>query len=247
MKAVIPIKGLDQAKQRLAPLLSAAERGALMAHMIDDVLTALSHCPGITGLVVISDDPEVQAQVRRYGARIMVEPPAEDYPANQLSDGAASEGARGFARLNQVYAMAVNILASEGEQGVLLLPADLPQISAADIEEMLEDHTRPGVTIVPAAADGGTNAMVLSPPEIIAPGFGELSCQRHCARARAKGIEARVLTLPGPGLDVDTVEDLLALMELPPGSATRAFLHHSGIAERLRDSSVDKGEQQVVA
>ncbi len=246
MKAVIPIKGLDQAKQRLAPLLSATERRALMAHMIDDVLSALGRCPGITGLVVVSDDADVQVQVRAYGARILAEPPAEDIES--LSENAlCNKQARGFARLNQVYAMAAKILASEGERGVLLLPADLPRISAADIEAILEIHADPGVTIVPATADGGTNAMVLSPPDIIAPGFGELSCQRHCASARAKGIEARVLKLPGPGLDVDTVEDLRALLALPAGSGTRAFLHDSGIADRLQGSAVDAAEQQVVA
>ncbi len=247
MKAVIPIKGLARAKQRLAPLLSATERRALMAHMIDDVLTALVRCPGITGLVVISDDPAVRAQVRGYGARILAEPLAENdfecHPGAPLS----SPGIQGFARLNQVYAMAAKILAGEGEKGILMLPADLPCLGEADIAEILKVHDEPGVTIVPATADGGTNAMALSPPEIIAPAFGEQSGQRHCVMAGAKGIKARVLTLPGPGLDVDTVDDLLALMELPPGSATRGFLEDSGIAERLLRPGVARTGRQVVA
>ena len=55
MKAIVPIKGLAQAKQRLSPLLSGTERRELMAHMIDDVLAIIGRTDGISGLVVISD------------------------------------------------------------------------------------------------------------------------------------------------------------------------------------------------
>lgn len=253
MKAIVPIKGLTQAKQRLAPLLSGSERRALMTHMIDDVLSVICQAEGISGLVVITDDEDVRTQARRYNARIMAEPGARDLPGAGDLKGLASQNKEpgadghgietvGVGRLNQVFAMAMKQLAEEGEDGVLLLPADIPLMTVENLKQMLAYHKHPGVTIVPASADGGTNAMMVSPPQLIAPGYGHHSCQRHSEFARAIGIESRVLysTDAGAcssamelGLDIDTVDDLRELMAAPINSQTQRFLLDSDIMERI--------------
>ena len=40
--AVVPVKELDRAKERLAPVLPPEQRRALMLAMLEDVLTALA-------------------------------------------------------------------------------------------------------------------------------------------------------------------------------------------------------------
>ena len=56
--------------------------------------------------------------------------------------------------------------------------------------------------------DEGTNALLISPPELIEPGFGEGSRDRHRDAAQAAG--AAYLELDGPlSLDLDTAADLL--------------------------------------
>lgn len=257
MKAIVPIKGFTQAKQRLAPLLSGAERRALMTHMIDDVLSVVCQTEGISGLVVITNDEDVRAQARLYNARIMAEPDAENLDVEGLdagnmnnstspdqASGAETDGIEtvGVERLNQVFAMAMKQLAAEGEDGVLLLPADVPLITIGNLKHMLALHSHPGVTIVPARADGGTNAMMVSPPQLIAPGYGHRSCQRHSDFARAVGIEPVMLDTSATGadngavelgLDVDTVDDLRKLMAAPINSQTQRFLLDSDIMKRI--------------
>src|SRR5580693_5481333 len=51
---VVPVKELDQAKQRLAPSLSEAARRALMMAMLEDVLAAITAAPEIVGLLVVT-------------------------------------------------------------------------------------------------------------------------------------------------------------------------------------------------
>jgi len=54
----------------------------------------------------------------------------------------------------------------------------------------------------------GTNALLLSPPGLVMPAFGEDSRAAH--RAAATAARARWLELDGPlALDVDTPADLL--------------------------------------
>lgn len=252
MKVIVPIKGLTQAKQRLAPLLSGSERRALMTHMIDDVLSVVCQTEGISGLVVITNDEDVRTQARLYNARIMAEPAARDLKALASANkepGAEGDGIEtvGVERLNQVFAMAMKQLAEEGEDGVLLLPADVPLMTVENLKQMLAHHRNPGVTIVPASADGGTNAMMVSPPQLIAPGYGHRSCQRHSEFARAVGIEPQVLESPGTGtdtgteelgLDVDTVDDLRELMAAPVNSKTQRF--NSQTQRFLLDSDIMK-------
>jgi 2-phospho-L-lactate guanylyltransferase len=224
--------------------------------MIDDVLSVVCQTEGISGLVVITNDEDVRTQARLYNARIMAEPDARDLPGARDLKGLASAnkepGAEGdgietvgVERLNQVFAMAMKQLAEEGEDGVLLLPADVPLMTVENLKQMLAHHKRPGVTIVPASADGGTNAMMVSPPQLIAPGYGHRSCQRHSEFARAVGIEPQVLESLGTdtdtgteelGLDVDTVDDLRELMAAPVNSKTQRF--NSQTQRFLLDSDI---------
>jgi 2-phospho-L-lactate guanylyltransferase len=67
------------------------------------------------------------------------------------------------------------------------------------------------VVVVPDRHGSGTNALLLTPPNVIRPAFGPGSRERHeglAAEAGATCASIDVLTL---GLDVDTVDDLAAL------------------------------------
>ena len=204
-----------------------------MKHMIDDVLSVVCETSEITGLVVITDDKDVRAQALKYNARILAEPVSIPLKGADFQSEDASAAFRGVERLNRIFAMAMSKLAEEGEEGVLLLPADVPLVTVDNLKEMLAQHVNPGVTIVPASADGGTNAMMVSPPQLINPGFGELSCQRHCEFSRANGIEPEVLCFLELGLDIDTVDDLRGLMSTPPRSRTQRFLLESDIMKQI--------------
>jgi len=78
--------------------------------------------------------------------------------------------------------------------------------------------------IVPARSGGGTNALMLSPPDALAPCFGELSFASHYRQALERGLDPHVLRLRGLGKDIDEPADLAALLETRRGSARYAFL-----------------------
>ena len=214
MWAVVPIKHLGAAKQRLADALARPDRRRLTLAMADDVLAALSGVPGLAGVAVISGDPEVAALARRYGARHIPEPEARGHTA--------------------AVAHAAALLAGEGAPGMLTLPGDVPLVTAAEIREVLAAHGGArSVTLVPARDRRGTNCAACSPPTVIPLRFGEASFSPHVEAARACGVAPRVLALPGLGLDIDTPDDLEMLLHRPAATRTHAVLAASGITARF--------------
>ena len=75
--------------------------------------------------------------------------------------------------------------------------------------------------------------MLCSPPGALPFAFGHDSFEPHCRAARARGIAPRIVPLPGLGLDIDTPDDLRALLAGPSAGRTLDYLRESGIAERL--------------
>ena len=63
--AVVPIKELDGAKQRLAPLLSPAQRRALIEVMMGEVLEAVAAANSLAGIIVVTVDPQATALATR--------------------------------------------------------------------------------------------------------------------------------------------------------------------------------------
>ena len=215
--ALVPVKDLQHAKQRLAGVLRATERHALFRAMLEDVLSVLSRCQGLAGVVLVTRDPEARVLAARYGARVLEE------EHNRGHTAASSFGARA--------------LAEEGASGMVQLPADIPLLTPQDIDALLQAHaSAPAVTLAPSRDRQGSNAVACSPPDVLPLRFGDNSYFPHLDRAKALGIEPGVVHRSGLALDVDTVDDLLAFLAAP--SATRAYdyLMGSGIAERVTDA-----------
>ena len=76
------------------------------------------------------------------------------------------------------------------------------------------------MTIVADRHGSGTNALLLTPPDAIEPGFGPGSFERHRRRASAAGASWHVESPAGLALDVDTAEDLAALRVALAGRKT---------------------------
>ena len=73
MWAVVPVKEIRQAKQRLALEMSTDERCRLVEAMLSDVLEALSRVDGFEGLLVVTRDAEAAAAAREQGASVLEE------------------------------------------------------------------------------------------------------------------------------------------------------------------------------
>jgi 2-phospho-L-lactate guanylyltransferase len=112
---------------------------------------------------------------------------------------------------------------------VLLVPGDCPALDPDEVGALLA-HRAP-VVIVPDRHGTGTNALLLAPPDVMVPAFGEGSFGRHVALARAAGVDPDMVDVPSLGLDVDTPDDLAALRRSPGiGRRTRALLEEAAVA-----------------
>jgi 2-phospho-L-lactate guanylyltransferase len=122
---------------------------------------------------------------------------------------------------------------ARGAQRVLLVPGDCPALDPAEVEELLDDPApAPAVTIVPDRHGTGTNALLLTPPGVMAPAFGEGSCARHSAAAEKAGAELTIRHPPSLLLDVDTAGDLAAL-RVTLAARTGPPLHTTAALEAL--------------
>ena len=213
---VVLVKPFRLAKQRLAPVLSEAERIALARVMLEDVLNALDACTHIlAGVFVVTADDDAAAIARRHDATVIRE--------------AAAAG------MNAAMAGVIDRLSGMPHAGMVVVPADLPQISATDIDEIVALIGRaPAVALVRASSDGGTNVLACRPAGIFAPAFGVDSFNRHCLAAADGGIPPTVRLAPRLGLDIDRPEDLAAFLALDSTTGTHAWLSRLRIHERVR-------------
>jgi 2-phospho-L-lactate guanylyltransferase len=207
--AVVPVKELDRAKQRLAPLLPSAQRRALMLAMVEDVLAALAAAPGLAGIAVVTIDAAAAAVAAGYRARVIAE--------------GARDGHSG------AVAAAARLLAAEGCAGMLTVPGDVPLVSPQEIAAILAAHRpAPAFTIAPSHDERGSNAILASPPDLVPFAFGEDSFRPHLAAAAARGVAATILHLPGLARDIDNPEDLVSFMRIRSRTRARAVLEAGG-------------------
>jgi 2-phospho-L-lactate guanylyltransferase len=209
--AVVPVKELDRAKERLAAELPPRLRRALMLAMLEDVLATVAAATGLAGLVVVTIDPAVRRLAASYGCRII--------------ENGARDGHTG------AVAAAARMLAEERRAGMLAIPGDVPLVTSGEVEQLLSAHRpAPAFTIAPSRDECGSNAIVCSPPDAVPLRFGDDSFFPHLRAAEACGIRPTVLHLPGIALDVDTPDDLAAFARLP--SSTRAYALLAEFCER---------------
>jgi len=196
--ALVPIRGLETAKTRLGEDLDAEERVELVTRLLRQTLIATRDARRIDGTIVVTMDPAAAGIAKELRAVGLV------------------ERAPG---LNEAIAAARSVAIARGATAILVLPADLPSVAAGSVDELLarasaaDAASTEGITalvaLVPDRHGQGTNALVVSPPDAIAPAFGSESRAEHQRAATAAG--ARYLELDGPlSLDLDTPADLIA-------------------------------------
>ena len=190
--ALIPVKGFRNAKQRLSPLLDAAERELLAETMVRDVLQQVVIARGLAGAFVVTGNGKVAEIALSLGAEVIRER-AESGETDAVE----------FARTE---------LSQSGCQAVLILPGDIPLVRSSDIEQVLaqvpDGATAPFALLVPSHDRLGTNALLLAPPDIITLRFGYDSFSFHMNQVSAKGLPRRCVENERIALDIDEPEDL---------------------------------------
>jgi 2-phospho-L-lactate guanylyltransferase len=209
--ALVPAKALDQAKRRLAAVLGEDERRQLALAMLEDVVRALQSVAAIDSVAVISPDADVRALASELGAAAIEEPPS----------------VRG---INQALTHALGAMSPLPETLVVVL-ADVPEVDPADVVRALEQLPERGLVICPSH-DKGTGLLAMRPAGLIPFRFGPRSFSLHKREAAAQGLRAAVVRAESLARDIDSPDDLRALLSRPGDTATHRLLAQLGIGAR---------------
>jgi 2-phospho-L-lactate guanylyltransferase len=197
LAVLVPVRGLEGAKARLGEALDAEERRALVERLLARTIAAAAGAQGVAEVAVVSPDAAALDLAASLGATAI----------RQAGQG-----------LNEGLAVGRDRVTADGADALLVVPADLPGVSAAGLAPIVEAARAaaaagpsgvPVVALVTDRAGEGTNALLLVPPDAIPFHFGPGSRAAHAAAARAAG--ATYVEVAGPlDLDLDTPDDLLA-------------------------------------
>ncbi|MGI8829129.1 MAG: 2-phospho-L-lactate guanylyltransferase [Candidatus Limnocylindria bacterium] len=192
-RIIVPHRGLEAAKTRLAPSLSPDERMFLASQLLQRVLKVTREVTD--DVVVISPSRALRESVEPSGARLIVQ------RGMGLNEGL--EQARFDALVDNVETLVV-------------LHGDLPNVQATDVEALLAalpSGTEPAMAIAPDRAGTGTNGLVLRPPGLIPFRFGSGSFAAHIAEVERTGVPLVAVNRSGLAFDLDTPEDLARWLE----------------------------------
>ncbi len=186
--AIIPVKPLKNAKSRLSPILQPDQRYELALAMFRHVLSVTTTAQLVSGVLVISRDTKALAIAREMGAKT-------------LQEGAISN-------LNPALLRATAVVKSWRADAILILPADLPFISADDIGAMIRLAQEHSIVIATDRERDGTNALLVRPPGAIEYEYGRGSYERHLQNAGRAGLPVALYESDRMTLDIDVPDDL---------------------------------------
>lgn len=221
---LIPVKELSNAKHRLAPFLSPAERRELAWLMLRGVMQAAAELPQSLRRIVVTSYAPAKELAAGMGFEVLSE-------VRQSSESESVDFAS--ARLEQ-----------DGVAGVLRVPLDLPLINSADLARLLNSADNRAADqgaasiAVPSLEGTGTNALYRSPPTLFPSKFGPDSLAKHRAHACGVGVEMLVRKVPSLALDIDTPEDLKTLLETGMECPVRDYLKEIGVQERMAQAGM---------
>jgi 2-phospho-L-lactate guanylyltransferase len=193
-RIIVPHRGLEAAKTRLAPSLDPEERIMLASQLLQRVLRVAREVTD--DLVVISPSRPLAEIVDAAGARLVVQ--------------------RGMG-LNEGLDQARSDAVLDGIHTLVVLHGDLPNLRADDILTLihgLPEDGAPGVAIAPDRAGTGTNALALQPPGVINFRFGTGSFAKHAEEVERARVPCVAVNRAGLAFDLDTPEDLRRWLEL---------------------------------
>ena len=186
--AIVPVKPLRRGKSRLSEILSEDERYRLNYYLLYHTIDILLQVEAISEILVVSRDSDVLTISREKGVRTVTE--------------------NGAPELNNALRRASLFSKLFANEGVIIVPADLPLITSEDVSDFLAQRKEPPTMVInPDRHRMGTDMLFLNPAGLINFSFGTDSFERHCGLARQQGAEVVVYENPRIALDLDVPED----------------------------------------
>ena len=194
---VVPVKPFNEGKSRLSSCISPQQRRALNRELLTRTLAAINQAHLDAEILVVSRDKQALAAAESAGSHALAE----------TSEPCTNASAAPELQLNAALTQAAAYAAARGATKVLVLPTDMPNLTAEDVRSMASPSSRDPQIIIAPSRDGGTNALLLQPAQAIPFAFGCDSFQRHQRLAAEAGIPVQVVESPTLVFDIDLPDD----------------------------------------
>ncbi|HZQ91430.1 MAG TPA: 2-phospho-L-lactate guanylyltransferase [Terriglobales bacterium] len=208
---LIPVKNQQNAKQRLAEVLTQEQRQALAEAMLADVLQAVAGLSARPEVALVTSDPFAVGLAHALDFRVIAD---ED----NRGETAAIE-------------MATHVAVEHGAEWTLVIPADAPLVTAGELESILYAAPEAGAVLAPDHRGRGSNAVLRRPAALFPLRFGDDSFAPHVQAASATGRSVVLLQLPGIALDVDRPDELAMLANAPGETRSQLLARAWGVAQ----------------
>lgn len=203
MWIILPVKHLQDSKIRLKDILSDEQRCRFSYLMVVDTLQTLCSSIHVQGVTMISSDQSLSRLAKQYHAEFILTDKDNGHSKDTMD--------------------AITALCQDGVDKIAIIPADLPLLTHDDL--VLLDHShQEGITLCAAEKDGGTNALVFTPPLAIPLLFGLDSCRNHQQAANNRGVTVNTVQASGIQRDVDRPDDLLWLNRQSSGGKAWQYI-----------------------
>ncbi|WP_274628193.1 coenzyme F420-0:L-glutamate ligase [Arvimicrobium flavum] len=185
----ILMKDPTDAKSRLNSALGDDARERLALLLFENTLRFFLRVHAGKPIGVVTSSGRVGMLATQQGATVIADRPGGD--------------------INAAATYAVDWANGIGAASLLIIHADIPTLVDDELSCLLRAGERRSV-IIGASRDGGTNAMLLTPPDAIPFHYGSGSARSHQSAARKLGRSCERLLLPHLSRDIDTPNDLAA-------------------------------------
>jgi 2-phospho-L-lactate guanylyltransferase len=192
--ALVPVKRFESSKSRLGAVLSINERIKLSELLLINTISVLKKSSAISNIVVVSSDERAMEIARRTDAKFLKE--AKDRGVN-----AAIAVADDYSSENRAHA-------------TLVIPVDLPFLTATDVNMVCRKAKSPErcLVISPSLRYDGSNALLRKPSRLLKTHYDEDSFNAHLRAATQFGIPIKVVLSQRIMKDLDSIEDIKNLM-----------------------------------
>ena len=192
--ALVPVKKFESSKSRLGAVLSINERIKLSELLLINTISVLKKSSAISNIVVVSSDERAMEIARRTDAKFLKE--AKDRGVN-----AAIAVADDYSSENRAHA-------------TIVIPVDLPLLTATDVNMMCRKAKSPErcLVISPSIRYDGSNALLRKPSRLLKTHYDKDSFNAHIRAATQFGIPIKVVLSQRIMKDLDSIEDIKILM-----------------------------------
>ena len=186
---IIPVKTLSKTKSRLAPILSSEERASLTVKLLKRLFRVINEVDLIEKVIVVSKDERIARIANEAHHIALAEPQGAD--------------------LNESIQFAFAHAEQDGATHVLILPSDLPLVTADDLMLFLSLVEEGGETAVVCSdnVQMGTNALLLPVGWSFKFQYGLNSFAKHLDEANIHRLNTCIVDVPNIQFDLDTEAD----------------------------------------